>query len=174
MPFPRTACFLDHPALPSIPSGQANRKRSLLSSMMLNCYSSVTVRQMLLQHSQHALVPSAIAPSCPRRCSFHTNTLPTPRLIPTLDRVLKVIKKKYPTDGSEIVLLTDGEDSTISTCFDMVKKSGAIIHTVALGPAAAKELEQLSKMTGEGRSAETHHCFYQWSPNSSDLRSQEK
>lgn len=58
------------------------------------------------------------------------------------------IKKKYPTDGAEIVLLTDGEDNTISNCFDLVKNSGAIIHTVALGPSAAKELEQLSKMTG--------------------------
>lgn len=46
------------------------------------------------------------------------------------------------------MLLTDGEDNTISSCFDLVKQSGAIIHTVALGPAAAKELEQLSKMTG--------------------------
>ncbi|XP_054422903.1 calcium-activated chloride channel regulator 1 [Pteronotus mesoamericanus] len=59
-----------------------------------------------------------------------------------------LIRKKYPTDGSEIVLLTDGEDSTISTCFNEVKQSGAIIHTVALGPDAAKELEELSKMTG--------------------------
>ncbi|XP_006919439.1 calcium-activated chloride channel regulator 1 [Pteropus alecto] len=59
-----------------------------------------------------------------------------------------VIKKKYPTDGSEIVLLTDGEDNTISTCFNEVKQSGAIIHTVALGPSAAPELEELSKMTG--------------------------
>ncbi|XP_006190219.1 calcium-activated chloride channel regulator 1 [Camelus ferus] len=59
-----------------------------------------------------------------------------------------VIKKKYPTDGSEIVLLTDGEDNTISTCLNDVKRSGAIIHTVALGPSAAKELEELSKMTG--------------------------
>ncbi|XP_049628509.1 calcium-activated chloride channel regulator 1 [Suncus etruscus] len=59
-----------------------------------------------------------------------------------------VIKKKFPTDGSEIVLLTDGEDNTISGCFNEVKSSGAIIHTVALGPSAAKELEELSKMTG--------------------------
>uniref|UniRef100_A0A8D1G8L9 Calcium-activated chloride channel regulator 1 n=1 Tax=Sus scrofa TaxID=9823 RepID=A0A8D1G8L9_PIG len=59
-----------------------------------------------------------------------------------------VIKKKYPTDGSEIVLLTDGEDNTISACFAEVKQSGAIIHTVALGPSAAKELEELSQMTG--------------------------
>ncbi|XP_020006937.1 calcium-activated chloride channel regulator 1 [Castor canadensis] len=59
-----------------------------------------------------------------------------------------VIKKKYTTDGSEIVLLTDGEDNTISGCTNEVKQSGAIIHTVALGPSAAKELEELSKMTG--------------------------
>ncbi|XP_004603684.2 calcium-activated chloride channel regulator 1 [Sorex araneus] len=59
-----------------------------------------------------------------------------------------VIKKKFPIDGAEIVLLTDGEDSTISGCFGEVKNSGAIIHTVALGPSAAKELEELSKMTG--------------------------
>ncbi|XP_021513706.1 calcium-activated chloride channel regulator 1 [Meriones unguiculatus] len=65
-----------------------------------------------------------------------------------LQAAFRVIKKKYPTDGSEIVLLTDGEDNTISSCFDMVRKSGAIIHTVALGPTVAKELEQLSKMTG--------------------------
>lgn len=85
-----------------------------------------------------------------------------------------MIKKKYPTDGSEIVLLTDGEDNTISSCFDMVRKSGAIIHTVALGPAAAAELEQLSQMTGEGGSAEIYHCFYQQTPRSSHPRSREK
>ncbi|XP_068396338.1 calcium-activated chloride channel regulator 1 [Eschrichtius robustus] len=59
-----------------------------------------------------------------------------------------VIRKKYPTDGAEIVLLTDGEDNTISSCFNEVKQSGVIIHTVALGPSAAQELEELSKMTG--------------------------
>ncbi|KAB0390046.1 hypothetical protein E2I00_013789, partial [Balaenoptera physalus] len=59
-----------------------------------------------------------------------------------------VIRKKYPTDGSEIVLLTDGEDNAISSCFNEVKQSGVIIHTVALGPSAAQELEELSKMTG--------------------------
>lgn len=67
-----------------------------------------------------------------------------------------MIRKKYPTDGSEIVLLTDGEDTKISTCFDAVKQSGAVIHTVALGPDAAKELEELSKMTGEGVPPESH------------------
>ncbi|XP_041508745.1 calcium-activated chloride channel regulator 3A-1-like [Microtus oregoni] len=52
------------------------------------------------------------------------------------------------TSGSEIVLLTDGEDDQISSCFEEVKHSGAIIHTIALGPSAAKELETLSTMTG--------------------------
>nr|XP_019607312.1 PREDICTED: LOW QUALITY PROTEIN: epithelial chloride channel protein-like [Rhinolophus sinicus] len=53
--------------------------------------------------------------------------------------------------GSEIVLLTDGEDDKISSCFDEVKQSGAIIHTIALGPSAARELETLSNMTGGHR-----------------------
>ncbi|XP_059122364.1 calcium-activated chloride channel regulator 3A-1-like [Peromyscus eremicus] len=52
------------------------------------------------------------------------------------------------TSGSEIILLTDGEDDQISSCFEEVKSSGAIIHTIALGPDAARELESLSTMTG--------------------------
>nr|XP_034356329.1 calcium-activated chloride channel regulator 3A-1-like isoform X2 [Arvicanthis niloticus] len=55
------------------------------------------------------------------------------------------------TSGSEIVLLTDGEDSGISSCFEEVKHSGAVIHTIALGPSAARELETLSDMTGGRR-----------------------
>ncbi|XP_027701419.1 calcium-activated chloride channel regulator 1-like [Vombatus ursinus] len=70
----------------------------------------------------------------------------------------QVIRQKFSTDGSEIVLLTDGEDSTISTCFDEVKQSGAIIHTVALGPSAAKDLEELSKMTGGVKTASTDNA----------------
>ncbi|POI31584.1 hypothetical protein CIB84_004665 [Bambusicola thoracicus] len=52
------------------------------------------------------------------------------------------------TYGSEIVLLTDGEDSSMSLCRERVKESGAIIHTIALGPSAAKELEEFSNITG--------------------------
>lgn len=52
------------------------------------------------------------------------------------------------TDGTEIVLLTDGEDNAIGNCFNEVKASGAIIHTVALGDKADKALEELSSMTG--------------------------
>ncbi|KAM9130332.1 LOW QUALITY PROTEIN: calcium-activated chloride channel regulator 1-like [Pangshura tecta] len=61
----------------------------------------------------------------------------------------EVIKQKYPNpDGSEIVLLTDGKDSSMSSCLSEVKNSGSIIHTIALGPSAAPELEQFSDMTG--------------------------
>ncbi|XP_009984004.1 PREDICTED: epithelial chloride channel protein-like [Tauraco erythrolophus] len=62
---------------------------------------------------------------------------------------LKLIADKMNTTyGSEIVLLTDGEDSGIAACLDLVKQSGAKIHTVALGPLAAKELEEFSEQTG--------------------------
>ncbi|XP_025913431.1 calcium-activated chloride channel regulator 1-like [Apteryx rowi] len=61
----------------------------------------------------------------------------------------KVITDKFKTTyGSEIVLLTDGEDSNIANCLDNVKQSGAIIHTIALGPDAAKELDEFSRVTG--------------------------
>ncbi|XP_065265410.1 calcium-activated chloride channel regulator 1-like [Emys orbicularis] len=61
----------------------------------------------------------------------------------------EVIKQKYSNlHGSEIVLLTNGEDSHMSTCLKEVEESGLIIHTIALGPSAAPELEQFSDMTG--------------------------
>lgn len=60
-----------------------------------------------------------------------------------------IIQSNQSTSGSEIILLTDGEDDEISSCFEEVKQSEAIIHTIALGPSAAKELETLSNMTGK-------------------------
>ncbi|XP_043859045.1 calcium-activated chloride channel regulator 1-like [Dromiciops gliroides] len=69
-----------------------------------------------------------------------------------------VIKKKFSTDGSEFVLLTDGEDSTISMCLNEVNQSGAIIHTVALGPSADPALEELSNMTGGVQTTSTDNA----------------
>ncbi|XP_066480671.1 calcium-activated chloride channel regulator 1-like [Tiliqua scincoides] len=61
----------------------------------------------------------------------------------------QVFLTKYnSTEGCEIVLLTDGEDSSIGSCFAEVERSGSKIHTIALGPSAAKELETLADMTG--------------------------
>ncbi|KAM8791745.1 calcium-activated chloride channel regulator 1-like [Rhynchonycteris naso] len=62
-----------------------------------------------------------------------------------------IIQSYQSTSGSEIILLTDGEDKQIRTCFEEVKQSGSVIHTIALGPSAAKELETLSDMTGGHR-----------------------
>ncbi|NWR75797.1 CLCA1 regulator, partial [Centropus unirufus] len=59
-----------------------------------------------------------------------------------------IVDKMNTTYGSEIVLLTDGEDPGITTCLGLVKQSGVKIHTIALGPFAAKELEEFSKLTG--------------------------
>ncbi|XP_036612520.1 calcium-activated chloride channel regulator 1-like [Trichosurus vulpecula] len=75
-----------------------------------------------------------------------------------LKSAFTVIGNKFSTNGSEIVLLTDGEDSTISTCFDQVRESGAIIHTVALGPDADEDLEELSKMTGGVQTTSTDNA----------------
>ncbi|XP_066480669.1 calcium-activated chloride channel regulator 1-like [Tiliqua scincoides] len=60
------------------------------------------------------------------------------------------------TEGCEIVLLTDGEDSSIGSCFAEVERSGTKIHTIALGPSAAKELETLADMTGGLKFAATN------------------
>ncbi|KAG3283536.1 calcium-activated chloride channel regulator 4A-like, partial [Ictidomys tridecemlineatus] len=60
-----------------------------------------------------------------------------------------VIEKLNPQiDGSEIVLLTDGEDKTTGRCVDAVKQSGAVIHLIALGPSAEKAVIQMSNETG--------------------------
>ncbi|KAF5923588.1 hypothetical protein HPG69_010983 [Diceros bicornis minor] len=61
---------------------------------------------------------------------------------------IAIVYSNQSTFGSEIILLTDGEDNEVSSCFEEVKQSGAIIHTIALGPSAAEELETLSNMTG--------------------------
>ncbi|XP_066480668.1 calcium-activated chloride channel regulator 1-like [Tiliqua scincoides] len=61
----------------------------------------------------------------------------------------QVFLSKYgSTEGCEIVLLTDDEDSDLRSCFAEAERSGSKIHTIALGPKAAKELETLANMTG--------------------------
>nr|XP_008527927.1 PREDICTED: calcium-activated chloride channel regulator 4-like [Equus przewalskii] len=61
----------------------------------------------------------------------------------------QVLTGTYPQiDGSEIVLLTDGEDNTAGSCVDEVKQSGAIIHFIALGPSADQAVIEMSTITG--------------------------
>ncbi|XP_031230519.1 calcium-activated chloride channel regulator 4A-like [Mastomys coucha] len=56
--------------------------------------------------------------------------------------------KGYQTDGTEIVLLSDGEDSTAKLCIDEVKDSGAVVHFIALGPSADLAVTNMSILTG--------------------------
>uniref|UniRef100_W5ND02 VWFA domain-containing protein n=1 Tax=Lepisosteus oculatus TaxID=7918 RepID=W5ND02_LEPOC len=50
--------------------------------------------------------------------------------------------------GTEIILLTDGEDSNVGSCLQTAQSSGVTIHTVALGPSADPLLEQFALRTG--------------------------
>ncbi|XP_071983468.1 calcium-activated chloride channel regulator 1-like isoform X1 [Engystomops pustulosus] len=53
------------------------------------------------------------------------------------------------TYGTEIVLLSDGEDSNFPrTCYNEIINSGAIIHVIALGDSAAAALEEIATKTG--------------------------
>ncbi|XP_054577005.1 calcium-activated chloride channel regulator 4-like [Eptesicus fuscus] len=66
-----------------------------------------------------------------------------------IDAAFQVIRKTYSQiDGSEIVLLTDGEDSSAKNCLVKVKESGAIIHFIALGPSADNAVIEMSNVTG--------------------------
>uniref|UniRef100_A0A8C5LIX4 VWFA domain-containing protein n=1 Tax=Jaculus jaculus TaxID=51337 RepID=A0A8C5LIX4_JACJA len=56
--------------------------------------------------------------------------------------------EQKPIDGSEIVLLTDGEDPTASSCLNEVENSGVIIHFIALGPNFEKAVIQMNNITG--------------------------
>ncbi|XP_070261607.1 calcium-activated chloride channel regulator 4-like isoform X1 [Myotis yumanensis] len=66
-----------------------------------------------------------------------------------INAAFQTIRKRYSQiDGSEIVLLTDGEDSTAKNCLDQVRESGAIIHFIALGLSADYAVKEMSDVTG--------------------------
>uniref|UniRef100_A0A8C5R717 VWFA domain-containing protein n=1 Tax=Leptobrachium leishanense TaxID=445787 RepID=A0A8C5R717_9ANUR len=51
--------------------------------------------------------------------------------------------------GTEIILIVTGEDDyDTKLCYPDIINSGVIIHTGAVGPEAAKELEEIAYMTG--------------------------
>lgn len=63
-----------------------------------------------------------------------------------------MFKEIYPqVDGSEIMLVVAGEDKNIRNCMDRVKQSGAIIHSIALGPNADPAVTEMSAVTGKIR-----------------------
>ncbi|KAM4642181.1 calcium-activated chloride channel regulator 1-like [Discoglossus pictus] len=51
--------------------------------------------------------------------------------------------------GTEIILLTDGEDNNdTSFCYSDIKASGAIIHVISVGPVEAEAVKGIAGMTG--------------------------
>lgn len=60
-------------------------------------------------------------------------------------------KKEGHLYGSEIILVTGGQDNSTGRCFSEVINGGSVIHTVTVGPSAAKEIEDFSKETGKYR-----------------------
>ncbi|XP_053325488.1 calcium-activated chloride channel regulator 1-like [Spea bombifrons] len=50
-------------------------------------------------------------------------------------------------NGTEIILVTDGEDHFIN-CYDEIKNSQVIVHIIALGKEAEKNLDRIADMTG--------------------------
>lgn len=53
------------------------------------------------------------------------------------------------TIGDEIIFLTDGEATdNVQDCLHESVQSGAIIHTIALGPSAANVLRTMAAQTG--------------------------
>ncbi|XP_005385184.1 PREDICTED: calcium-activated chloride channel regulator 4-like [Chinchilla lanigera] len=66
-----------------------------------------------------------------------------------IESALQVIREKHhQTEGSEIILVTAGENKSASSCVDRVIQSGAIVHSVALGPSADVILSVMSSATG--------------------------
>ncbi|XP_069498845.1 calcium-activated chloride channel regulator 1-like [Ambystoma mexicanum] len=62
---------------------------------------------------------------------------------------LEVNRQNGNTFGTEIVLLTDGEDgSDTRRCIPDVTNSGVIVHIIALGPNAERALEEIATLTG--------------------------
>lgn len=55
----------------------------------------------------------------------------------------------FKIDGADIVLMSDGEDSTAKECVDEVKESGSVVHFIALGKDYEEAVRNMSILTGE-------------------------
>ncbi|XP_063283431.1 calcium-activated chloride channel regulator 1-like [Pelobates fuscus] len=80
-----------------------------------------------------------------------TATYKTSSLCPGILSAIEMNKRDNDSsNGTEIVLVTDGEDPFIN-CFDEINASGVTIHTIALGSEAEETLEKIADMTGGSR-----------------------
>ena len=53
------------------------------------------------------------------------------------------------SNGKEIIFLTDGESNRPIDCINEAITSGAIVHTISLGPSGDPLMEEMSVKTGE-------------------------
>ncbi|XP_038167843.1 calcium-activated chloride channel regulator 4A-like isoform X2 [Arvicola amphibius] len=64
-------------------------------------------------------------------------------------RAFEVFKNEgFQNNGADIVLLSDGEDSTAKQCVDEVKESGSVLHFIALGEDYEEAVRNMSILTG--------------------------
>ncbi|KAH0519424.1 Calcium-activated chloride channel regulator 4A [Microtus ochrogaster] len=54
----------------------------------------------------------------------------------------------FEINGADIVLMSDGEDSTANECVDEVNESGSIVHFIALGEKYEEAVKNMSDLTG--------------------------
>ncbi|XP_050016179.1 calcium-activated chloride channel regulator 4 [Alexandromys fortis] len=64
-------------------------------------------------------------------------------------RAFEVLKiGGFEINGADIVLMSDGEDTTAKECVDEVTESGSILHFIALGPNFEYAVKNMSDLTG--------------------------
>ncbi|XP_018411397.1 PREDICTED: epithelial chloride channel protein-like, partial [Nanorana parkeri] len=99
--------------------------------------SSLKKMDRQLRENIISLVPSSISTEMTNIC-------------PAILAGLEVNKNLHGSaQGTEIVLLTDGEDNfDTRLCIPDIADSGSIIHVIALGPYAEKKLQILTDTTG--------------------------
>ncbi|XP_063058169.1 calcium-activated chloride channel regulator 1-like [Engraulis encrasicolus] len=86
----------------------------------------------------------ALVQALPTRAGGGTN------ICPGIDKAFEVLRRDGGfTEGNELILLTDGEaGDNLGGCEARVVSSGAIVHTIALGPSADKKLPHFADITG--------------------------
>lgn len=63
---------------------------------------------------------------------------------------VQVIEKQNGrADGSVMILVTSGADGHIANCLLTMMSSGSTIHSMVLGSSAAREVWELSHLTGK-------------------------
>lgn len=71
-----------------------------------------------------------------------------------------VEKQNGRADGSVMILVTSGADEHITNCLLTAMSSGSTIHSMALGSSAARNLGELSHVTGNRPSKQVSFRAY--------------